>query len=87
MNTYTVVLLLETGQLRTLNVMAPTMHEARRIVTDWIGKRHPDATALVSLAGHECAPAPAAPAPAPVLAAMLAAAMLLLLLVHILLNH
>lgn len=87
MNTYTAVLQLETGALRHVHVMAPTVHEARRIIASWIGTQHPDAVALVSIGGVPATPAHRADtltALRSVQAAMLAAAMLLLLLVYIL---
>lgn len=84
MNTFTAILLLETGQLRHVHIMAPTAHEARRIIASWIGKQHTDAVALVNLAGVGITPrhrAPSATAQLSVQAAMILAGLLLLALI------
>lgn len=88
MNTFTVVLLLETGNLRTLHVMAPTAHEARRTVASWIGKQHTDAVRLVSLTPVDRTPAHRAEgSPAlPLQAAMILAGLLLIALILTLLT-
>jgi hypothetical protein len=87
MNTFTATLLLETGQLRHVHIMAPTAHEARRIIASWIGKQHTDAVRLVNLAGVGITPRHRAPSPTAqrsLLAAMISAGLLLLLLLLIL---
>lgn len=90
MTTFTAVLLLETGDLRHVHVMAPTAHEARRIVSSWIGTQHRDAVRLVSLGALDAEPrhrADTVTATRSVLAAMIGAALLLLFLILTLLNH
>lgn len=86
-NMYRVVLLLETGMLRTVYVPGATAHEARRTIAGWVGRQHTDAVALVHMEGMPRTPrrrAPSRTAHASLLLAMVAAAMLLLLLLFIL---
>ena len=90
MNTFTATLLLETGQLRHVHIMAPTAHEARRVIASWIGKQHADAVRLVSLTGVGITPrhrAPSATAQLSLQAAMILAGMLLVVLILTLLSR